>query len=136
VREAVDAFLAQANRYDSMLLVTEETGWIWYQGKAVNYEPATLDGLPRSQDAMFLKETTGLYAISREALFSTGCRIGRSPLLYPVPREFAFDIDTMEDFHEAESRLGPANSALAPRAKFPGSLAGRSRCATGVPAGP
>ncbi|MGH8018573.1 MAG: cytidylyltransferase domain-containing protein [Opitutaceae bacterium] len=108
VREAMDAFLAQAGRHDSMFLVTEETGWVWYQGRAVNYDPATLDGLPRSQDAVYLKETTGLYAISREALFSTGCRVGRSPLLYPVPREFAFDIDTMEDFHEAEKRLAPA----------------------------
>jgi CMP-N-acetylneuraminic acid synthetase len=109
VREALDSFLAQADRHDSMFLVTEETGWIWYQGRAVNYDPATMDGLPRSQDAAYLKETTGLYAISREALFRTGCRIGRAPLLYPVPREAAFDIDTMEDFREAQRRLGPAS---------------------------
>ncbi len=108
VREAMETFLAQADRHDSMFLVTEETGWIWHRGRAVNYDPATLDGLPRSQDAVYLKETTGLYAISREALFRTGCRVGRSPLLHPVPREFAFDIDTMEDFHEAEERLGRA----------------------------
>lgn len=108
VREALDAFQTQVDRYDSMFLVTEETGWIWYQGKAMNYDPATLDGLPRSQDAAYLKETTGLYAITREALFRTGCRIGRRPLPYVVPREFAFDIDTMEDFREAEQRLGPA----------------------------
>lgn len=108
VREAMDAFVRQTDRHDSMFLVTEETGWLWYQGRAVNYDPATLDGLPRSQEAMYLKETTGLYAITREALFRTGCRVGRTPLLYPVPREYAFDIDTMEDFREAERRLGPA----------------------------
>jgi len=105
VREAAEAFISQADRYDSMLLVTEETGWVWYQGEAVNYDPRLLDGLPRSQDAMYFKETTGLYGISREALFRTGCRIGRKPLFYTVPREYAFDVDTMEDFHEAERRL-------------------------------
>jgi CMP-N-acetylneuraminic acid synthetase len=111
VREAMDAFVARADRHDSMFLVTEETGWIWYQGRALNYDPKTLDGLPRSQDAVYLKETTGLYAISREALFSTGCRVGRTPLLYTVPREYAFDIDTMEDFREAERLLARSETS-------------------------
>ena len=85
-----------------MLLVTEENGWFWFNGQALNYVPDRPDGLPRSQDAMVLKETTGLYAITREAVFRTGCRIGCRPLFYKVDRQSAFDVDNMEDFLEAQ----------------------------------
>jgi len=111
VNEAIDALMTQADTYDSVVLVTEETGWIWQQGQALNYDPSTPNGLPRSQDAMYYKETTGLYGITRDAAFRTGCRIGTSPLFYPVERKYAFDIDTMEDFYEAESILNRVKAA-------------------------
>ncbi|MDP0501111.1 MAG: hypothetical protein Q7P63_13535 [Verrucomicrobiota bacterium JB022] len=104
--ESVTQFLNCLDQYDSMFLVTEEPGWIWYQGKAINYDPHRPDGLPRSQDAMYLLETTGLYAITRDAVFRTGCRIGNKPLLYPVEPQYALDIDTMADLQEAERILG------------------------------
>ena len=102
---AVNRFLECIDAYDSMFLITEETGWFWYDGRPLNYDPARPAGLPRSQDAVLQKETTGLYAITREALFKTGCRVGEKPLLYEVDRKYAMDIDTLEDFHEAEEIL-------------------------------
>ena len=105
ITEAVQAFVSSIDRYDSMLLVTEETGWFWFDGQAVNYAPDRPDGLPRSQDAPVLKETTGLYAITREAVFRTGCRIGKAPLFYEVPQRYSADVDTMEDLLEAQRVL-------------------------------
>ncbi len=108
-REAVEYLANTVDRYDSTFLVTEETGWFWFQDKACNYDPRTADGLPRSQDAMVYKETTGLYIITRDAVLRTGCRIGRRPFLYPVSRKYALDIDTMEDFVEAQRILDYEN---------------------------
>lgn len=100
--EAIEALLSQTDRFDSMLLVTQESGWFWHQGAAVNYQHGMPHGLPRSQDASLFKETTGLYAVTRDAVFRTGCRTGQKPLFYPVERKYALDIDTMEDFRDAE----------------------------------
>lgn len=102
IKEAMEAFIASLDQYDSMFLVTEQTGWYWFNGKAMNYDPNRPDGLPRSQDAMMLEETTGLYAITTDAAMRTGCRIGNNPLMYRVPHKYAFDVDTMEDFEEAQ----------------------------------
>jgi N-acylneuraminate cytidylyltransferase len=105
VREVVEFLENASDRYDSVFLVTEETGWVWYQGEACNYAPDRVDGLPRSQDAVMHKETTGLYAIARDAVLRTGCRIGRRPYLYTVEKQYALDVDTMEDFWEAQKVL-------------------------------
>ena len=105
IMEAMSAFVEALDKYDSMFLVTENTGWYWFDGKALNYDPNRPDGLPRSQDAVVHEETTGLYAITRDAALRTGCRIGKNPLMYPIPRRFAMDVDTMEDFEEAKSYL-------------------------------
>lgn len=105
IKKSVEAFLSKLDQYDSMFLVSKEHGWIWYQSTAVNYDPGRPDGLPRSQDAVYFKETTGLYAITREAVFRTGCRIGNKPLQYEVDSYYAMDIDTMEDLKKAENIL-------------------------------
>lgn len=103
--DAIEMLKPQKERYDSLFLVTEETGWIWYNQQPVNYSHHIPNGLPRSQDATYLKETTGLYAIYREALLKTSCRIGEAPYLYQVPNKYALDIDTIEDLEEAELLL-------------------------------
>ncbi len=103
--EAVQEFIDSRDKFDSMFLATEETGWFWRENNALNYDPSKPDGLPRSQDATVIKETTGLYGITRDAALRTGCRIGNRPLIYTVPRAYAVDIDTMEDFYEAEKIL-------------------------------
>lgn len=115
VVEAIQSLARQLDRYDSMTLVTEATGWFWHRGSPVNYEPDKPHGLPRSQDAPLLQETTGLYAVTRDAVFRTGCRLGEAPLFYKVPRKYAFDVDTMADFYEAEQMLALAPPENAPR---------------------
>jgi CMP-N-acetylneuraminic acid synthetase len=112
IAEAVENLEANLSTYDSTFLATEETGWIWHRGRAVNYDPNVPDGLPRSQDAMFLSETTGMYAIEKVAVLRRACRIGERPLPYVIPREFAVDIDTLEDLTTASNILhGRINDA-------------------------
>lgn len=105
ITEAVEALANARDEHDSVVMVTEETGWFWHGGKPLNYDPHRPDGLPRSQDALVLQETTGLYGITRDAVLRTGCRIGRKPLFYRVDPQYAFDVDTMHDFREAQERL-------------------------------
>jgi len=105
IEESMNMFLQQLETHDSMYLVTEESGWIWFEGRAVNYDPGRPHGLKRSQDARYLKETTGLYAITRDAILRTGCRIGETPLPHLVEKEYSLDIDTMSDLREAEKIL-------------------------------
>lgn len=105
IRESMECFINSLDRYDSMFLVTEQSGWFWFQDRAMNYDPNRPDGLPRSQDAIVLEETTGLYAITSDAAMRTGCRVGHKPLMYRIPQKYAFDVDTMEDFEEAQRLL-------------------------------
>lgn len=96
---------------DSVFTVTKETGFVWYDDKAVNYDPTKMNGLKRSQDIQYFKETTGLYVITKDALLKTGCRIGEKPHLWCLNDETeAFDLDTMEDFREAEKLLNEKDS--------------------------
>lgn len=88
------------NNYDSSFLVTKETGWVWFDGKPINYRHDIINGLPRSQDAQYYKETTGMYLVKRKSLIECGCRIGKNPMLVEVSEEEAFDIDNLEDLEK------------------------------------
>jgi len=88
-----------------MFLAIKECGWVWYDDFAVNYRPTVPNGLPRSQDATYFKETTGLYATTKENVFKNACRVGKKPLIYEIDRREAADIDTHEDFIAAEEIL-------------------------------
>ena len=86
--------------YDSVLTVTEQYSWFWFQGRPVNYDPTVL---PRSQDAQpIIRETTGLYAIRRKALLDRKCRIGYRPYFLVVDEWEGIDLDTELDFRIAE----------------------------------
>lgn len=105
VRESIEGFIDKVEEYDSMFLAIKECGWVWYDKFAINYKPNIPNGLPRSQDATYFKETTGLYATTKENVFKNACRVGAKPLIYEIEREEAMDIDTQQDFLEAERIL-------------------------------
>jgi N-acylneuraminate cytidylyltransferase len=102
IRHALAEFLCSDK--DSFATATVKTGFFWYQGKPVN-QSFTPAGLPRTQDAQLVQETTGLYGIRREPLLRTGCRITADPLFVMVPAEAAIDIDTDADWLAAEKVL-------------------------------
>ena len=93
--------LTHTTKYDSILTATEEYGWFWFKDQPINYQPNIL---PRSQDAPpVIKETTGLYGISKSAYERYRCRVGSTPYFYIIrDRIECIDLDTQEDFKTAE----------------------------------
>ena len=92
--------LSVSEEYDSILTVTKECGWFWFQGQPVNYEPSVL---PRSQDAeMLIKESTGLYGINKKSLEKHCCRIGKKPIMHEIDPVESLDIDTEHEFDLAQ----------------------------------
>jgi len=93
--------LTHSSKHDSILTATKEYGWHWFQNQPVNYRPNIL---PRSQDAPpVIKETTGLYGISKRAYDRFRCRIGATPYFYILnDRLECIDLDTIEDFNIAQ----------------------------------
>tara|TARA_R110002110_G_scaffold70409_2_gene188977 strand:+ start:6977 stop:7624 length:648 start_codon:yes stop_codon:yes gene_type:complete len=96
IRACVDK-LTHTTNYDSILTATEEYGWHWFQNQPVNYQPNIL---PRSQDAPpVIKETTGLYGISKKAYERYRCRVGGTPYFHIIrDRMECIDLDTHDDF--------------------------------------
>ena len=103
IRECVNK-LTHSSKHDSILTATEEFGWFWHKDQPVNYQPNIL---PRSQDATpVIKETTGLYGISKRAYDRYRCRVGATPYFYIIrDRKECIDLDTQEDFNNAENYL-------------------------------
>ena len=103
IRQCVDK-LTHTTKYDSILTATEEYGWFWHKEQPVNYQPNIL---PRSQDATpVIKETTGLYGISKRAYERYKCRVGATPYFYIIrDRKECIDLDTQEDFIVAEQYI-------------------------------
>ena len=82
--------------YDSCFTAVKHYEWTWFDGKPINYHPATL---PRSQDAKpVIFETTGLYGIKASFLKRNIQRIGNKPYMKFVEKEEAIDLDTEFDF--------------------------------------
>ena len=99
IKKCVD-FLKNTSNYDSVFTATEEGGWFWFNDLPVNYRPVVL---PRSQDAKHLiKESTGLYGITKDALLKYNCRIGCNPKPILIDPVEALDIDTDYEFNFAE----------------------------------
>ena len=101
IRECVNK-LTHSSKHDSILTATEEYGWFWHKDQPVNYQPNIL---PRSQDATpVIKETTGLYGISKRAYDRYRCRVGATPYFYIIrDRKECIDLDTYNDFDIASS---------------------------------
>ena len=92
--------MREKGSYDSLFTAYEMYTWFWYEGRPVNYDPKIL---PRSQDATpVVRETTGLYAIRKNALDKYKCRIGERPYMLFVDYVESIDLDNAIDFATAE----------------------------------
>ena len=109
IQDCVD-LLSNRNNYDSIFTVLEEYSWYWVNGRPVNYRPSVL---PRSQDSTpVMKETTGLYGITNQALNKYRCRIGAKPFFYTVDPSEAVDLDNPRDFEFAETQCEKMDSKI------------------------
>ncbi|MEX2160785.1 MAG: acylneuraminate cytidylyltransferase family protein [Anaerolineales bacterium] len=101
ISAATLAFLANREKKDSLFGVTElHTRLYDAAGRALNHNPREL---LRTQDLPpVYEENSCLYIFTRQNLQKYSHRIGPSPLMFPVPRDEALDIDEEFDFQVAD----------------------------------
>jgi N-acylneuraminate cytidylyltransferase len=103
INRAIEAFFSQKN-HDALFTVTEvKTRFYWPNGKGINHDPKHLI---RTQDLEpIFEENSCLYIFSKETNKKTKNRLGSNPMMFPINRLEAVDIDTIEDFYYAEYLL-------------------------------
>lgn len=91
-----------AGTADSLFTVNKiQTRFYRADGSAVNHDP---DNLIQTQDLEpWFEENSNLYIFTAESFAKTKARIGKKPLLYPMDKMEAVDIDTPEDWALAEA---------------------------------
>jgi N-acylneuraminate cytidylyltransferase len=103
IDKAIEAFFAQ-KEHDALFSVTEvKTRFYWPDGKGINHDPKHLI---RTQDLdPIYEENSCFYIFSKETNQKIKNRLGANPLMFPINRLEAADIDDMEDFYWAEFLL-------------------------------
>jgi CMP-N-acetylneuraminic acid synthetase len=101
ISTALRAFLSSRDQYDSLFTVTPLQTRLWTaEGAAINHDPTVL---LRTQDLPpVMEENSCLYVFDGDTLRRRHNRIGERPLLYPLSREEAWDIDEEIDWMVVE----------------------------------
>lgn len=114
INGAIEAFFAAQNANDTLFSVTPyQVRFYRSDASAINHEPGNM---LRTQDLPpIFEENSNLYLFSRKSFASCGHRIGKKPLLFPMNKLEAVDIDNEEDFILAEllmaRRLKPSGNS-------------------------
>ena len=100
---AIEAFFSQSN-HDALFTVTPtKTRFYWPDGRGINHDPHKLI---RTQDLTpIFEENSCLYLFSKTTNIKTRNRLGSNPMMFPIDRLEAVDIDDIEDFYWAEYLL-------------------------------
>jgi CMP-N-acetylneuraminic acid synthetase len=103
IDKAIEVFFSQTE-HDALFSVTEiRQRFYWKDGSGVNHDRRVLI---RTQDLdPIFHENSCFYIFSRETNIKTQSRLGDNPLMFPMDRLEAADIDDMEDFYWAEFLL-------------------------------
>jgi CMP-N-acetylneuraminic acid synthetase len=101
VATAIQRLLDTSGENDSLFSVTRLSTRLWTAtAQPINHNP---DLLLRTQDLPpIFEENSNLYIFTASSLQATRNRIGKSPLLFELPRVEAWDIDEEADFVIAE----------------------------------
>lgn len=110
---SIRTFLENYPTYDSLFSVTRLQTRLWDSlGRAVNHNPAVL---LRTQDLPpVYEENSCLYIFTRQTLVDRYNRLGERPLMFPIDRAEAWDIDEELDFQIAEYLLERMSAGLEP----------------------
>lgn len=100
IDESIEAFFYQT-KHDSLFSVTcLQTRLFFENGEPINHDPSKLI---KTQDLPpIYEENSCIYIFSRQSFNKTGNRLGENPMLFPIDKLEAVDIDEMEDFVFAE----------------------------------
>lgn len=101
ISRAIDQFLENQPAFDTLFSVTPVQARLWDSlARAINHNPAIL---LRTQDLPpVYEENSCLYLFTRQTLESRHNRIGDRPMLFPIDKHEAIDIDEEIDFRIAE----------------------------------
>ncbi|QTE40242.1 acylneuraminate cytidylyltransferase family protein [Mucilaginibacter gossypii] len=100
---AIEAFFAQ-KEHDALFSVTEvKQRFYWPDGRGINHDPKHLI---RTQDLEpIYHENSCFYIFSKETNHKIKNRLGSNPMMFPIERLEAADIDDLEDFYWTEFLL-------------------------------
>lgn len=103
IDKAIEAFFLQ-EVHDALFSVTEvKTRFYWPDGRGINHDPKHLI---RTQDLEpVFEENSCFYIFSKETNERIKNRLGSNPLMFPIDRLEAADIDDIEDLYWAEFLL-------------------------------
>jgi N-acylneuraminate cytidylyltransferase len=103
IDNAIEVFFNQ-KEYDAMFSVTEvKSRFYWPNGKGINHDPKHLI---RTQDLEpIYEENSCFYIFSKETNLKYENRLGSNPMMFPINRLEAADIDEWEDFLWTEHLL-------------------------------
>lgn len=91
------------NGYDSLMSTTLLHGFLWQDGKALNYD-RSVEKWPRTQTLKTIHEVnSGAFLASSKIYQELDDRIGDKPYLYSLDKLTSHDIDWPEDFFIAEA---------------------------------
>lgn len=104
IRQALEKYRTEkaAGRADSLFTVNKfQTRFYREDGSPVNHDP---NNLIRTQDLEpWFEENSNLYIFSAESFRATNARIGKKPILFPMTKKEAVDIDDQYDWELAEA---------------------------------
>lgn len=103
IDKAIEEFFSQ-KEYDALFSVTPlKTRFYWQDGTGINHDPKHLI---RTQDLEpIYEENSCFYIFSKATNKRTKNRLGSNPMMFPLNRLEAVDIDDIEDFYWAEFLL-------------------------------
>lgn len=104
--DIVECYFRRLNEgYDSLMTTTLLHGFLWQQGKPLNYD-RTFEKWPRTQTIPPVHEiNSGVFMASNAIYRELDDRIGKNPYLYVLDKLVSHDIDWPEDFVIAESLI-------------------------------
>lgn len=90
---------------DSLMGVSRLQTFLWRASGCISHDRSVVRW-PQTQDLEPVYEVnSSIFVADRDLMRVRGDRIGANPLLYPVDRDAAFDIDWPDDFAYLERRL-------------------------------
>ncbi|MDD4527203.1 MAG: acylneuraminate cytidylyltransferase family protein [Candidatus Margulisbacteria bacterium] len=103
IDKGIETFFSQ-KEHDALFSVTVvKTRFYWPDGTGINHDPKHLI---RTQDLEpIYEENSCFYIFSKETNKKIKNRLGSNPLMFPIDRLEAADIDDIEDFYWAEFLL-------------------------------
>ena len=103
IDRAIEAFFTQTAHDALFSVTTVRTRFYWPDGTGVNHDPTHLI---RTQDLEpIYEENSCLYIFSKVTNMQVKNRLGLRPMMFPIDKLEAADIDNMEDFYWAEFLL-------------------------------